>query len=46
MSEESTVKKIFKNTPKGKRCVEKPRKRRLDNVEMILRKGVLEAGEK
>jgi hypothetical protein len=31
--EETTVKKVFKNTPEGKRSVGKPRKRRLDYVE-------------
>jgi DNA-binding PadR family transcriptional regulator len=38
MSEEGTVKKVFENTLKGKRSVERPRKRWLDDAE-----GVLEA---
>ena len=33
MPEEGSVKKVFKNTPEGKRSVEKPRKRWLDDVE-------------
>jgi hypothetical protein len=37
MSEERPV-KVFKNTPEGKRSVEKPRKRWLDDVENDLKK--------
>jgi hypothetical protein len=33
MPEERTVKKVFGTTPEGKRSVEKPRKRWLDDVE-------------
>jgi hypothetical protein len=33
MSEERTVKRVFKNTPQGKRSAGKPRGRRLDDVE-------------
>ena len=38
MSEERTVKKVFKNIPEGKRSVGKPRKRWLDDVENDLKK--------
>jgi hypothetical protein len=38
MPEERTVKKVFKNTSEGKRCVGKPRTRWLDNVENYLKK--------
>ena len=38
MPEERTVNKVFKNTPDEKRCTEKSRKRRLDNVENDLMK--------
>jgi hypothetical protein len=33
MSEEITVKKVFKNTPEGKRSLGNPRKRWLDLIE-------------
>jgi hypothetical protein len=33
MAEERTVKKEFKSIPEGKKCVEKPRKGWLDDVE-------------
>ena len=46
MSEERTVKKVFKNTLEGKSSVGKPRKRWLGDVQTIRRKWVLEAGEK
>ena len=32
------MKKVFRNTPEGKRSVEKPRKRCLDDVEDYLKK--------
>jgi hypothetical protein len=32
MTEEKTVKKVFRNIPAGKRSVGNPRKRWLDNV--------------
>jgi hypothetical protein len=38
MSEERTVKKVSENTPEGKRSVESPRKRWLDDVENDLKK--------
>jgi hypothetical protein len=38
MSQEITVKKVFNNTAQGKRAVEKPRKRWLDDVEIYLKK--------
>jgi hypothetical protein len=38
MSEESTVKKVFKTTPEGETSVGKPRKRWLDDVENNLKK--------
>jgi hypothetical protein len=38
MSEEGTVKNVFKNTPEGKGCVGKPRKRWLDDAENDLKK--------
>jgi len=40
MLEERTVKKMFKNTPEGKRSVGKRRKRWLDDVENDLKKMV------
>jgi hypothetical protein len=46
MSEQRTVKKVFKNVAEGKRSVEKPRRRWLDDVENELKKMVLVAGEK
>ena len=38
MSEERTVKKVFKNIPEGKRSVGKPRMRWLDDVKNDLKK--------
>jgi DNA-binding PadR family transcriptional regulator len=38
MSEERTVKKVFKNTAEGKRSIGKTRKRWLDDVENDLKK--------
>jgi hypothetical protein len=46
MSEERPVKEVFLNTPEGKRSVEKPRKRWLDDVENDLRKWVLRGRRK
>jgi hypothetical protein len=38
MPEERTTKKVFKDTPEGKRSVGNPKKRWLDNVENDLKK--------
>ena len=38
MSEERTVKKVFKNTPEGRRSVGKPQRKWLDYVENYLKK--------
>jgi hypothetical protein len=38
MSEETTMKNVFKDTPEGKRFVGKPRKRWLDDIEIHLKK--------
>jgi hypothetical protein len=46
MPEERTVKKVLKNILEGKGSVRKPRKRWLDDVEYVLRKWLLERGEK
>ena len=40
MSEETTLEKVFKNTPERKRSVGNPRKRWLDSVENNLNMGV------
>jgi hypothetical protein len=37
-SEERTSNKVFNNIPQGKTCVEKPRKRWLDDVESYMKK--------
>jgi hypothetical protein len=46
MSEERTVKKVFKNTSAGKGSVGKTRKRCLEADKNDLKKWVLEAGGK
>ena len=38
MSQKRTVKKVFKNTPEEEKCVEKPRKRSLDDIDNDLKK--------
>jgi hypothetical protein len=38
MAEEINVKKVFKNTPEGKRCAGKPRNRWLEGVENDVKK--------
>jgi hypothetical protein len=38
MSEDRTVKKVFKNIPEEKRSIGKPRKKWLDDVENDLKK--------
>jgi hypothetical protein len=38
MSEEKTVKKVFKNSPEGRRSVGKPQRRWSDYVENYLKK--------
>jgi len=46
MPKERTVKKVLKNILEGEISFRKPRKRWLDDVEYVLRKWVLDAGEK
>jgi hypothetical protein len=46
MSEERTVKKALKNVLEGDISVRKPRKKWVDDVEYIMRKWVLDPGEK